>query len=183
MRVARSNKPLDGPPRWNGRQRGGAAALEVAITLPLILALMLGIWEFGRLTEAQQIISNAAREGGRQASTGSKTVAQVQSDVLNYLKLAGLLQTQGSTAGQALTGVTVTVTNLSGGPADPTQANQLDHFRVSLSVPADQLRWVVLSPGSYSNYLPAKITTLTASADWYSMKDIPVTVPETIPPQ
>ena len=47
------------------------AAVEFAMILPVILTLLLGIWEVGRMIEIQQILYNAAREGGRQAAYGS----------------------------------------------------------------------------------------------------------------
>lgn len=43
----------------------GAAAVELALVLPLLLALLFGIFEFGRLFYTQIALSNAAREGAR----------------------------------------------------------------------------------------------------------------------
>ena len=57
--------------RANRRFRRGVAAVEAALLLPLALLLMLGTWEVGRMVEVSQILNNAAREGGRSASTGS----------------------------------------------------------------------------------------------------------------
>ena len=70
--------------------RRAVAAVEFAMILPVILTLLLGIWEVGRMIEIQQILYNAAREGGRQASTGQLTDAQVQTVVIQYLQTAGL---------------------------------------------------------------------------------------------
>ena len=48
------------------RQRDrGAAAVEFALVLPLLLLLVLGILEFGRVFNIQISLSNAAREGAR----------------------------------------------------------------------------------------------------------------------
>ena len=76
--------------RANVRRRRGTAAVEAAVLLPLALMLMLGTWEVGRMVEVSQILNNAAREGGRSASTGQNTNSQVQQTVLNYLTNAGL---------------------------------------------------------------------------------------------
>ena len=76
--------------RANIRRRRGVAAVEAAVLLPLALMLMLGTWEVGRMVEVSQILNNAAREGGRSASTGQYTNSQVQQTVLNYLMNAGL---------------------------------------------------------------------------------------------
>src|SRR4051812_24034582 len=70
--------------------RLGAATVEFAFLAPLLLVVVLGIWELGRMVEVQQIISNAAREGGRQASTGNLTNEQVKAVVRNYMTQAGL---------------------------------------------------------------------------------------------
>ncbi|MDQ0824914.1 Flp pilus assembly protein TadG [Arthrobacter sp. B2I5] len=43
----------------------GAAAVEFAILLPLLLMLVLGTIEFGRAYNAQITLTNAAREGAR----------------------------------------------------------------------------------------------------------------------
>lgn len=43
----------------------GAAAIEFALVLPILLLLILGIFEFGRVFSIQVSLSNAAREGAR----------------------------------------------------------------------------------------------------------------------
>lgn len=48
----------------HGSERG-AAAVEFAILLPLLLLLVLGTIEFGRFYNAQIILTNAARDGVR----------------------------------------------------------------------------------------------------------------------
>jgi Flp pilus assembly protein TadG len=44
----------------------GQALIEVAIALPILLALLVGIFEFARAYNVQQVITNAAREGARE---------------------------------------------------------------------------------------------------------------------
>jgi Flp pilus assembly protein TadG len=48
------------------RERG-SAMVEAAITIPLLLVLMVGIFEVGRAYETWQVLTNAAREGARMA--------------------------------------------------------------------------------------------------------------------
>ena len=43
----------------------GAAAVEFALILPILLLLVLGLVEFGRVFNGQVSLSNAAREGAR----------------------------------------------------------------------------------------------------------------------
>lgn len=144
--------------------------MEFAFLIPLLLSVILAIWELGRMVEVQQIISNAAREGGRQASTSNLTNDQVKTVVRNYLTQAGL-------SSQAANNATVTVTNLTTSSLDATQANQLDHFQITVSVNYTDVRWTTL------NLIATSTTTLNGSADWYSMNDSPLNVSSTIPLQ
>jgi Flp pilus assembly protein TadG len=48
------------------RERG-SAMVETAICIPLLLVLMVGIFEVGRAYETWQVLTNAAREGARAA--------------------------------------------------------------------------------------------------------------------
>lgn len=145
--------------------RRGAALVEVALLLPLMLTLLLGIWEVGRMIEVQQAVSNAAREGGRQAATGTRSTDQVQQAVVNSLANSGL----------STTGVTVTVSNISSPGTDPVDATQLHRLRVNVAVPFANVRWIAL------DWFVAPGTNVTGQADWYSMKDIPITVGSTMP--
>jgi Flp pilus assembly protein TadG len=158
--------------RLRVEHRYGAASVELALVLTFVLVpILLGIWEVGRMVEVQQNLYNAVREGGRQASTGQKTIAQVQQTVVNYLSQCGI----------TIAPTDVTLVNLTNASRyDPTVGSQsqnaqpLDHFQISVSVPFDNVRWIVLSKIT-------TITTLTATADWYSMNNQPLTVSTTIP--
>ena len=68
----------------------GAALLETAITIPIILLIAVGIFEFGRAYQTQQVLTNAAREGARSAVLPDVTDAQVTTIVRNYLTSGGL---------------------------------------------------------------------------------------------
>lgn len=64
----------------------GAAAVEFALVLPLLLLILLGIFEFGRLFNIQLVTSNAAREAAR--------VMAIEDDPATA-KLAGVAATSG----------------------------------------------------------------------------------------
>ena len=49
----------------------GAAAVEFALVAPLLVALLVGIAEFGRAYQAQTALSGAAREAVRSVALGS----------------------------------------------------------------------------------------------------------------
>ena len=68
----------------------GAALIETAITIPIILLISVGIFEFGRAYQTTQVLTNAAREGARVAILTEKTDTDVQNAVQNYMKAGGL---------------------------------------------------------------------------------------------
>lgn len=49
----------------------GQALVEMAFVLPILLMLVFGITEFGRILGAELILSNSAREGARYAAVGA----------------------------------------------------------------------------------------------------------------
>ena len=67
------------------RNQRGAALLETAITIPLILLVSVSIFEFGRAYQTWQVLTNAAREGARVAILADSTDAQVKQIVKDYL--------------------------------------------------------------------------------------------------
>ena len=67
------------------RNQRGAALIETAITLPLVLLVSVSIFEFGRAYQTWQVLTNAAREGARVAVLEGYTDADVSGIVSNYL--------------------------------------------------------------------------------------------------
>lgn len=72
------------------RDDAGQSVAEFAIVLPVLLALVVGIFEFGRSWNAQQVITNAAREGARRAVIPSISQDSVRNTIANYLASANL---------------------------------------------------------------------------------------------
>jgi hypothetical protein len=68
------------------RSERGAALLEAAITLPLLLLVAVGIFEFGRAYQTWQILTNAAREGARIAVLPDPTPGVAEDRVLGYMQ-------------------------------------------------------------------------------------------------
>src|SRR5512141_3013144 len=58
------------PSRWKARARRGQTLVEFALTLPILLLLLFGIIEFGRIFQAWVTLQNAARTAVRYAITG-----------------------------------------------------------------------------------------------------------------
>jgi Flp pilus assembly protein TadG len=67
------------------RNQRGAALIETAITIPLVLLVSVSIFEFGRAYQTWQVLTNAAREGARIAVLEQYTDADVTNTVRNYL--------------------------------------------------------------------------------------------------
>jgi len=74
------------------RNQRGAALLETAITIPLILLVSVSIFEFGRAYQTWQVLTNAAREGARIAILAESTDAMVTTAVRNYMQNGQLPQ-------------------------------------------------------------------------------------------
>ena len=78
--------------RWFSRARreDGAALVETAFVLPIMLLVSVGIFEFGRAYQTWQVITNATREGARVAVLPEYTDDSVKARVRTYLKDGGL---------------------------------------------------------------------------------------------
>lgn len=139
------------------RRRRGTATVELALVLPLLLTLLGGTLEVSRLLEARTVLSQAAREGGRQAAAGRLNEEGVRQVVRDYLQNAGL----------PIANATITVVNQTHPGLGVQDAEQLDSLRVSVSLPFEDLRLVsmrIVTSGS---------TQVQAGATWFSLKDRP----------
>lgn len=167
-------------PTQRARQRG-IAAVEFAFVMPVLVTLLVGLWETGRMIQLQQILSNAAREGARVAaqsqtinSTGAPTQIQVDTGspnvkqtVVNYLRQAGLNVTTSD--------VTVEFAFITGDTTktQPYQGEKGQQFRITVRLPITALQWSTL-----------KLTTInemSASVTWSCLVDDPFTLDTTIP--
>jgi Flp pilus assembly protein TadG len=102
------NRP---PSRGRTARDRGAAAVEFALVLPVLLLILFGIIDFGRALNAQIELTGAAREGARLAALGYPNAA-VQARVV--------------AAAPSLSGVTVAVVAAcpaGAGPAADAQVN------------------------------------------------------------
>ena len=74
------------------RGEQGQALVEVALVLPVLLILMLGILEFGRAWYTKQVVTDAAREGARLAVVVDNDIDQdsVEAAIARSLSRAGI---------------------------------------------------------------------------------------------
>jgi Flp pilus assembly protein TadG len=75
----------------------GTALLETALTLPLLLLVSVGIFEFGRAYQTWQVLTNAAREGARLAVLPNPTAGAVTARVRSYLTAGQLTNAASAT--------------------------------------------------------------------------------------
>ena len=79
-----------GPLLTRIRKDRGAAIVEVALTLPLLLLVSVGIFEFGRAYQTWQVLTNAAREGARIAVLPNSDDSAIRSRVVDYMQTGQL---------------------------------------------------------------------------------------------
>jgi len=105
--------------RWvqRARREDGAALIEAAFTLPIMLFVCIGILEFGRAYQAWQIVTNASREGARIAVLPEYPNASVTARVKTYLTNGGLEAAKVNATNVVITETTVPVSGVVTAPA------------------------------------------------------------------
>jgi Flp pilus assembly protein TadG len=101
-------------------RRRGAAIIEAAVVMPLVILLVFGVIEYGWMLLRCQDISNAARAGARAGVRFGASAATATDAVTTAMTNSGL---QGS-------GYVVTLT-----PSDPTTLSPGQPLTVQISVP------------------------------------------------
>ena len=66
----------------NIKSRKGQSMVETALVLPIVLLILMGIFEFGRIMNGYIVVTNAAREVARVAAVGA-TDASIISTIRN----------------------------------------------------------------------------------------------------
>lgn len=183
----------------NAPRRRGGAAVELAVCLPIMASILLGVWEVGRVVEVTQVMANSAREAARDASLGQDNLLAVANNLLTYLQGAEPTAfgaghsttmkapvitlpsyTYGYTCWDNVANCelfTITFRDFTtSGVADPTAMTQLDRFEIG-----------VQTPYATVGFLPTAritgITRLTATVDWVSMIDSPFQITPSLPAQ
>lgn len=109
----------------SGRRERGAVAVEMAIVLPLLLLIIAGMIDLGRLFYVQTMVTNASREGARMKSLG-------------YTDADAITRVNNSSPGLAALGGPPTITFVAC-PASP-----LPTSAASATVSAPLFDWLVL---------------------------------------
>ena len=126
--------------RRNAHKRSGAAAVEMAMVLPVFVLILLGVIEFARFGMAVQILTTAAREGCRTASLPNTSQSDVKDRITEVLTGSGIPQP------------TTTLV-----PSDWTTVAQGESISLTLSVPYEDISWLS-SAGILSGNVTASAT-------------------------
>ncbi len=124
------------------KQRQGASVVELAILLPVLCALLLGICEIGQALKVTSVLSEASRNACASGSRAGCANADVISDMQSPLTVAGL-------PANAAT-VTILVNGVTGNVAT---AKRNDKITVIVSIP-----WADVSIGGTSQFFFRNLT-------------------------
>lgn len=126
------------------------SAVEFAFVAGILMMLLLGLIEFGRLMMVEQVLTNAARDGCRTGVMPGSAVSDIESEVNNYLDSSGVPHAQ----------VTITVylngTQQTAGGTTPIGV-QGDQIQVKVSVPFNNISWL-----AHPLFLGGKTLSVTA---------------------
>jgi Flp pilus assembly protein TadG len=127
--------------------RRGAAAVEMALVLPLFLLVVFGIVEFGRAFMVEHLLANAARVGARKAIVNGSTNSEIEQTIMGFCS-------QSMGVDQDAVTVTVAVESASenddddesGSGSSLSNATMGDMCTITVSVPFDEVSFL---PGSF----------------------------------
>ena len=94
-------------------RQSGQAVVELALMLPILILILVGILDLGRIFEAQVTITNAAREGARWAIDHPSDSSGISSHVSAEATAGGfspVITNPGGLGGSSGSPITVTVT-------------------------------------------------------------------------
>lgn len=102
----------------------GAAAVEFALVVPVLIVMIFGMVDMGMAINAQAIVSNAAREGARAASFNGANVTATTTVVTSATKyLIGTAPTTTITCQAIGTATTIACSSASPGDSVVVQVN------------------------------------------------------------
>ena len=181
------------------RRRRGAAAVEFALCLPLMMMLLTGLWEIGRIIQVQIVMTNSARESARDASLAQANLLTVANSAQVYLQgaaptafgsghttsmIAPVVTLPANTTGYTCWDstsnrelFTITFTDLTNTTVtDPTLMSQLDLFQIGIQAPYNSISWSSIIP------IPGA-TRINATVTWASLQDSPFQIAPSLPAQ
>jgi Flp pilus assembly protein TadG len=137
--VIAQERPVTSRRRRNGRLDRGAAAVEMALVMPLLIAMIIGIIDFSRIFNGQIQLSQAAREGARIAALGTPggfTIADVTTRTTAALPNPAL-------EGAVTVSTSVSVVDINGAlvAAGVVCVDSNNYSQVTVSIPYQKIWW------------------------------------------
>ena len=159
--------------------RKGVAAVELAVAMPFLLTMLIGILEVSKMVQTQILLHQACREAARLAaqgqiinSIGEHTLIKVNSGnpsvsdfARNVLQRSGINTTNSTVTFQFVSGNTSNT--------EPYQATKGQEFSVTVSIPYSNVNLLLFRWFSPTN--------LTASINMFSLVDDAFTIDTNIP--
>jgi Flp pilus assembly protein TadG len=142
------------------RRRSGSSAVELAVMMPLLGMLLVGMLELGRGVMVKWALTDAARKGCRTAILPGQTDAQTRADATNILTdnfsatavanaTIVIRQASGPANDQPWTSANPTWSTSSSGSDLVVSANRGDAISVKVSIKVADTGWI------YGWFLPA----------------------------
>ncbi len=129
--------------------RRGAAAVELALLVPVLAALIIGMFEFSRGMMAKMTLCNAARKGCRTGILRQYGNAAIYNDALNIMRDNGYDSARfnppppsGSGTGTPIGTITITVVDPDGNTlSEALDAPPGSKVTVQVSIPVSSVTW------------------------------------------
>jgi len=131
----------DGRRLPRGTRRSAVVAVEFALVLLILSAIMLGMFELSRGMMVKQTLADAARKGCRTGILHTKGNADIINDTTNVMQDNGFDVTRFNPP--TLGSITITVTDPNGNTlADCLDAPEGTIVSVQVSIPVSSMKWV-----------------------------------------
>ena len=144
------------------RKQTGAAAVEFALTLAVLLMFVMAVFEFSRISMLRHTADSAAYEGARNAIVPGATAAEAEAAARDLLDRAGV----------QLANVTVTPSTITESTTSVT---------VQISLPVTQNSWALPRFFTAAN-LERDVTLMTERAPMVLAQALPEPPPPPAPP-
>jgi Flp pilus assembly protein TadG len=137
------------PTTGKSKDRRGAAAVELALMIPVLAMVVLGMFEFSRGMMAKATLCNAARKGCRTGILRQYSSTDIYNDALNIMRDNGYDSSKfnppppsGSATGTPIGSITITVTDPTGATlSDALDAPPGSKVSVQVSIPVTSVTW------------------------------------------
>ena len=127
--------------RGDLRRHRGIATVEMALLLPVLVTIMLGMFELSRAIMVKQLLTGAARKGCRTGILSPYGNSDIISDVTNVMRDNGLDSTKFNPP--TIGAVNITVTDPNGNTLpDALDAPTGSIVTVTVVVPMSSVKWV-----------------------------------------